>query len=94
MTPFIASSDTSEAAAKSVATTGPTLRETVLAFVSLQAGHGATCDDVERCLGMRHQTASARVRELAKAGAIVDSGKRRPTRSGRKAAVYVVKVPT
>lgn len=37
---------------------------------------------------MRHQTASARVRELVLAGLIEDTGKRRKTRSGRGARVY------
>lgn len=50
---------------------------------------GATCDEVEVALGLRHQTASARLRELVLKGAIKDSGARRLTRSKRKAAVYV-----
>lgn len=49
---------------------------------------GATCDEIERDTGLSHQTASARVRELAQAGTIRDSGQRRLTRSGRKAIVW------
>lgn len=52
------------------------------------ARDGMTCDEVEALLGMSHQTASARVHELGKMGQIVDSGKRRPTRSGRFATVW------
>ncbi len=37
---------------------------------------------------MRHQTASARIRELAIAGRIVDSNIKRRTRSKRKAIVW------
>lgn len=47
-----------------------------------------TCDEVEIVTGLKHQTASARIRELALKGLIKDSGKRRLTRSGRKAVVY------
>lgn len=49
--------------------------------------HPRTCDAIEADLGMTHQTASARVHELAKAGLIVPEAKR-PTRSGRMATVW------
>lgn len=38
---------------------------------------------------MRHQTASARIRELVQKGRVVDSTRRRPTRSGRLAIVWI-----
>lgn len=50
-------------------------------------GIGTTSDDAEVAMGMRHQTISARVHELAKAGIIVGVG-RRQTRSGRSAVAY------
>lgn len=50
---------------------------------------GATCDEVEQALAMIHQTASARILELAQVGRIIDTGRRRPTRTGRNARVYV-----
>lgn len=50
---------------------------------------GLTCDEVEAALGFRHQTASARIRELVLAGGLTDSGRRRRTRSGRSARIYV-----
>ena len=54
---------------------------------------GLTCDDVEARTGMWHQTASARMRELALKGLIkkvVVDGKplKRKTRSGRLAFVW------
>lgn len=49
---------------------------------------GATCDEIEVALSLSHQTASARVRDLFKAGSIRDSGIRRNTRTGRKATVW------
>lgn len=53
------------------------------------ASQGATCDEIETETGLSHQTVSARVTELKRAGWVVDSGRRRPTRSGRSAAVLV-----
>lgn len=38
---------------------------------------------------LSHQTASARVRGLVLRGRVKDSGKRRDTRSGRKATVWI-----
>lgn len=87
-TPFAAGSDTSEAAALSVEPKALTLAR-VLAAIRACGAEGATCDEVEASLDMRHQSASARVNELGKHGAIADSGMRRLTRSGRKATVWV-----
>jgi predicted ArsR family transcriptional regulator len=50
----------------------------------------ATCDECEEYLGMRHQTASARIVELRAKGLITPTGEKRKTRSGRNAVVYVV----
>lgn len=49
----------------------------------------AICEEVEHALGMKHQTASARISELKKAGLIVPVG-RGNTTSGRTAAIYQV----
>lgn len=87
--PHAAGSDTSRAAAEAIVPRAPKQRLAVLDCIT---EHGSlTCDAVEVWLGMSHQTTSARVYDLVKAGAIVDSGERRPTRTGRKAAVYVVR---
>jgi hypothetical protein len=50
---------------------------------------GATCDEVEQALEGRHQTISARIRELVLMHFIIDSKVRRLTRSGRLARVYI-----
>ena len=63
-------------------------QQRVLRYIGDQGG--ATCDEAEVALQLRHQTASARFNDLKRAGLIVKSGRRRPTRSGRKADVYVV----
>lgn len=51
---------------------------------------GATSDEAEVALAMRHQTASARLRELELFGWAVKTDRRRFTRSGRGAFVYVI----
>lgn len=85
---FAKGSDTSEDAAVSVQKDGGRLRNQVLCCVT-ECGHvGATCDEVEEKLSMRHQTASARIYELRERGLLCDSGVRRLTRSGRRAVVW------
>ena len=83
------SRDTSADALSSVAESVDKLRSIVLVMICERDAEGATCDEVEVALSMRHQTASARVNELMEAGKISDSGVRRRTRSGRKAIVWV-----
>jgi hypothetical protein len=82
-------SDTSQEAAASMDLFAAPCRASVYQFVRA-APEGATCDEVEAALRMRHQNVSARLRELVLGGAIRDSGERRPTRSGRRARIYVV----
>ena len=49
---------------------------------------GATCEELEKATGLKHQTCSARLRDLYLAGAIERTGTLRPTSSGRMAAVW------
>lgn len=84
------SRETSLDALSSVAESVDKLRAIVLGVVRERGATGATCDEIEVALGMRHQTASARVNELMEDGRVVDSGERRKTRSGRKATVWIV----
>lgn len=81
--------DTSVAAGEAIRPTAGALREQIHAHLALVKG--ATCDEVEVALTMRHQTASARIRELKLEDLIQDSGDRRPTRSGKLAIVWVVR---
>jgi len=87
--PFEKSSDTSFAAARSMKDVTGELRRAVARFIVERGRYGATDDEVEVDLGMRHQTASARRWELAQKDFIKKSGEKRLTRSGRKAAVWV-----
>jgi hypothetical protein len=81
--------DTSRAAAESMAPHVSEIERNVLDFVIDAGPRGATCDEAETLLEYTHQTASARLRGLVLKGLIRDSGARRPTRSGRAARVYV-----
>jgi hypothetical protein len=51
---------------------------------------GLTCDEIELRAEWSHQTTSARITFLRKSGYIRDSTRRRKTRTGRKAIVWVV----
>lgn len=83
-------STTSKAAADHVEGSIATKRLTVLAAIQKRGGQGYTDDELERRLGMCHQSLSARRRELVLLNQVKDSGKRRLTRSGRSATVWVV----
>ena len=54
-----------------------------------QNPEGLTCDEIEAKLGLKHQTASARLRELVDGSELVRTTEKRPTRSGCNAAVYM-----
>lgn len=85
--PWATGSDTSLAAAESI--DAGKLCQLVYRTIYEKKLKGITCDEIEVELGMRHQTASARVNDLMRGNHIIDSSKRRPTRSGRKAVVWV-----
>jgi hypothetical protein len=86
--------DTSRAAAASVVEDTATIRADIYHYMDRLGSVGATCDDIEQRLELRHQTASARLNELHyKLHVITDSGRRRRTRTGRQAVVYVVVRP-
>jgi predicted transcriptional regulator len=80
--------DTSREAARAIKEDANTIRARIRELIGQSSG--LTCDEVEMKTGLSHQTASARIRELALLGDIVDSSQRRPTRSGRKAIVWII----
>jgi hypothetical protein len=86
---FASGSDTSQQAADSIAPSASALRQIVLEAIRSRRRDGATCDEIEASLAMKHQTASARITELKADQSVVDSGARRRTRSNRNAAVLV-----
>ena len=95
--PYARGSETSRQAAISIQEDTNYLRKRVLHYIDRNLGYGATCDEVEIESGIRHQTCSARFRELAQRGQIIPkldaSGNpvTRKTRSGRAAQVWIVK---
>lgn len=87
--PFVKGSDTSKAAADSIKPFVAADKAKVFQYIEKQGDAGSTDDQIEVALDLRHQTASARRRDLVLDGAVKDSRERRKTRSGRSAAVWV-----
>jgi hypothetical protein len=86
--PSVKGSATSGAAALSMEPSLATKQGQVLELIRARAD-GLTDDQLERLTGWRHQTVSARRRELVLAGLVRANGQRRRTSSGRMAAVWV-----
>lgn len=86
--------ETSLAAKRSMEPHLTRLQEQLLSMLKNNADRGMTCDELEHRLSqqspktIRHQTVSARVRELYLAGWIYRTDRQRKTRSGRFAIVY------
>lgn len=83
--------ETSQAAFESIQETAPAMREKIKQMILNEGWHGLTCDEVEARTGYKHQTASARLRELELDHTLMKSIRTRLTRSGRRAFVYVVR---
>lgn len=66
-------------------------RGRILDALESVGGEGMTSDEVESCLGIPHQTASAYLSHLRRDRLILDSGKRRTTRHGRAAAAWIIR---
>ena len=81
---------TSIDAAESIEEVSGSVRRLVLKHIKRCGTYGATDDEIEIALSLRHQTASARRRELYLLGEITSTGTR-PTRSGRHAKVWIVR---
>jgi hypothetical protein len=58
----------------------------------IEANGASTCDELEIIMDGRHQSISATLTNARKQGLIVDTGERRPTRSGRQAIVWDLKI--
>lgn len=84
---------TSQTAAARIAGGAARLRDRVLDHIAAQGDHGATDAETQAALGMLTQTQTPRRRELVQLRLVRDSGQRRPTPSGRPAAVWVAVKP-
>lgn len=79
---------TSDAAAESMRDHAVRLLTVVVAHVERCGLYGCTSDEAEVALDMPHQTVSARFHQGHRAGLLIRSEFKRPTRSGRDAFVY------
>ncbi len=66
------------------------LTERIYQHLLKRGAFGATTDEIEKSLGLFHQSASPAVIQLRRAGYIEYNGQERPTRLGRPAKVHVV----
>ena len=82
--------ETERAAAELVEPRSGTDRLRVLRRLAELGDHGATDEELELDLGTRPYAVRSRRVELKKLGWVVDSGARRPTRSGATAAVWAL----
>ena len=78
--------DSSEDAARSMIEHAARLRRIVY-DAHVAAPDGCTCDELEVKLLQKHQTVSARIKELLDLNLLYDTGDRRKTRTGRPARV-------
>ena len=81
--------DTSVAAAEIVLPKTGTLRRKVYDMILIHADFGATDYELQTRLDLTGNTERPRRKELQERGLIHDSGRRRPTPSGRASIVWV-----
>lgn len=86
--PYVAGSETSEAAAKAIKPSTATLRYEVLEAIRFL--NGATDEQIQEFTGFNPSTSRPRRVELVRMGLVKDSGETRNTSSGRKATFWVV----
>ena len=87
--PHVRGSETSKAAAETIQPHAGRLRELVCRFLADRGEQGATDEELCEALNLQSDTGRARRCGLRDTGHVTDSGRRRPTRSGRKATVWV-----
>lgn len=81
---------TSIAARKSIHSVAGTLRRQVFLKILEKGALGATLEELELEMGIAGNTIRPRRQELEKRGLVENSGRERPTSSGRQAIVWVV----
>jgi hypothetical protein len=80
---------TSSVAAERIVGHAAKQRAEVFAVILKAGAFGATDAEIELATGIRAQSVSPRRGELGTLGMVIDSGRRRPTPSGRPAAVWI-----
>lgn len=91
-TPPHENTPTSREAAVLIKPASKTLRLKILDILVSAGTRGNTDDEIELITRLRHQTVSARRRELVLLSVVCDSGRTRMTRSGRRATVWIATV--
>lgn len=89
--PYQKHSATSKAAAGAIMPNQGTLRWQVLEYIRECGARGATDEEIQDGMRMNPSTQRPRRVELHGQGLIAQAEKTRPTRSGRQAAVWVVR---
>jgi hypothetical protein len=84
-------SDTSRGAADRAARRAPSRRELLLSIIRGAGPRGATIDELHQATGLLTQSVCPVVDVLKREGLIIDSGQRRPTRTGTPAKVWIVR---
>lgn len=87
--PFQHHSLTSEEAAAAILPRTETLRRAVLDAIRNAGDEGMTDEELQESLAMNPSTQRPRRIECVGLGLVKDSGRTRPTRSGRKATVWI-----
>ena len=82
---------TSLVAADQIAEHAPTQEALVFEHILSCGRSGSTDDEGEQALGIKPQSYTPRRNALVKRQLVVDSGERRPTESGRPAAVWLAR---
>jgi hypothetical protein len=82
-------SPTSIAAAEAAKPTAETYRLAVLLWLRHKGVLGGTDEEIQSALVMNQNTQRPRRVELVRMGLVKDSGRTRPTRSGRQAVVWI-----
>lgn len=90
----VAGSDTSLEAAISMDGEPRAKQTAVVRNTLARFPEGLTRDEIEVITGLLTASATARVAEMKRLGEVVDTGKRRPTRTGRTAAVVTLASPS
>ena len=86
-------SPTSVAAAGEIRPVSGRLRQLVLDWLTGQSSDGGTDEEGIAALGLSPSTYRPRRVELVEAGLVIDSGRTRRTYAGRKAVVWVARLP-
>ncbi len=87
--PYQRHSETSRAAAESIKPHRGPMHEKILRLLKMMdEWDGATDEQMQAALKMKESTQRPRRRELQLWGDVIDSGKTRPTASGRMAVVW------